>query len=62
MAMIREVSPGNCEIAQTIKAQVGARTMALDPRTHRLNQAAATSAPAAGKGPVFAMRPVRSWS
>ena len=47
LAVIREVSPGRYEVAKTIKTQVSAKTIALDPKTHRLYLAAATPAPAA---------------
>ncbi len=53
VAMIREASPGHYEVARTIKTQVSAKTIALDPKTHRLYLAAAmpeaAPAPAAGK-------------
>jgi len=36
VAIIRETSPGKYEVAKTIKTQVSAKTIALDPKTHRL--------------------------
>ena len=47
--MIREEAPGKYEVAKTIKTQVIAKTIALDPRTQRLYLSAATpdTAPAA---------------
>jgi len=48
VSVIREAAPGKFEVARTIKTQVSAKTIALDPRTHRLYLSAATpeSAPA----------------
>jgi len=42
VAIIRETSPGKYEVAKTIKTQVSAKTIALDPKTHRLYLSAAT--------------------
>jgi YVTN family beta-propeller protein len=52
MAIVREVSPGKYEVAKTVKTQIGAKTIALDPKTHRLYLAAATpeAAPTAEPG------------
>jgi YVTN family beta-propeller protein len=52
VAVVREASPGKYEVAKTIKTQVSAKTIALDPKTHRLYLAAATpqAAPAPGAG------------
>lgn len=36
VTVVREVSPGKFEVAQTVQTQRGARTMALDETTHRL--------------------------
>ena len=47
LTVIREQSPGRYEVAKTIKTQVSAKTIALDPKTHRLYLSAATPAPAA---------------
>jgi DNA-binding beta-propeller fold protein YncE len=52
VAVIREASAGKYEVAKTIKTQVSAKTIALDPKTHRLYLSAATpdtSPPEAGK-------------
>jgi len=45
VAVVREASPGKYEIAKTIKTQLSARTIALDPKTHRLYLSAATPDP-----------------
>jgi DNA-binding beta-propeller fold protein YncE len=51
LTIIREQSPGRYEIARTVKTQVSAKTIAMDPKTHRLYLSAATPAPApADKG------------
>jgi len=42
MTVVRELSPGRYEVAATVKTQVSAKTIALDPKTHRLYLAAAT--------------------
>ena len=42
VAVVRELSPGKYEVAKTIKTQVSAKTIALDPKTHRLYLSAAT--------------------
>ena len=44
LTVIREATPGRYEVAATIKTQVSAKTIALDPKTHRLYLAAATRA------------------
>ena len=51
VAVVREISPGRYEIARTITTQVSAKTIALDPKTHRLYLSAATpeSVAVAGK-------------
>jgi len=52
VAIVREASPGKYEVAKTIKTQVSAKTIALDPKTHRLYLSAATpdtTPPEAGK-------------
>jgi DNA-binding beta-propeller fold protein YncE len=46
LTIVRELSPGRYEVAKTIKTQVSAKTIAMDPKTHRLYLAAATPAPA----------------
>jgi hypothetical protein len=49
LTIIREEPPGKYEVAKTIKTQASAKTIAMDPKTHRLYLSAATpeSAPAA---------------
>ena len=47
VAVVREFSPGKYEIARTITTQVSAKTIALDPKTHRLYLSAATPEPSA---------------
>jgi len=49
LSVIREASPDKFAVVKTIKTQVSAKTIALDPRTHRLYLSAATAdtAPAA---------------
>jgi DNA-binding beta-propeller fold protein YncE len=42
LAVIRESSPGRYEVAKTIKTQVSAKTIAMDPKTRRLYLSAAT--------------------
>ena len=51
LTVIRELTPGQYEVAANIKTQVSAKTIALDPKTHRLYLSAATraAAPAAAK-------------
>jgi len=50
LTVVRELTPGRYEVAKTIKTQVSAKTIALDPKTHRLYLSAATPAPAATDG------------
>src|SRR5437764_7965775 len=45
VAVVRESGPGKDEVAKTIKTQVSAKTIALDPKTHRLYLSAATPEP-----------------
>jgi DNA-binding beta-propeller fold protein YncE len=45
VAIVREASPGKYEVAKTVKTQVSAKTIALDPKTHRLYLSAATPEP-----------------
>ena len=42
VTVAREVTPGKLVVVQTLQTQPSARTMALDPKTHRLYLAAAT--------------------
>jgi sugar lactone lactonase YvrE len=49
IAVVRALPSGEYELAKTIKTQVSAKTIALDPKSHRLYLSAATleAAPAA---------------
>ena len=51
VTVIGEAEPGQFKVVATIPTQATARTMALDPRTHRLYLSAATPAPAAAGTP-----------
>jgi DNA-binding beta-propeller fold protein YncE len=42
LTIIRETSPGRYEVAGNIRTQVSAKTIAMDPKTHRLYLSAAT--------------------
>ena len=42
VAVIREAKDGKYEVAKTIKTQVSAKTIALDPKSHRLYLSAAS--------------------
>jgi hypothetical protein len=42
VTIAREESPEKLVVAQTLNTQASARTMALDPKTHRIYLAAAT--------------------
>ncbi len=42
VTVVREQSPGTYEVARTVKTQISAKTIALDPKTHRLYLSAAT--------------------
>jgi DNA-binding beta-propeller fold protein YncE len=42
LTIVREKSPGQYEVAANIKTQVSAKTIAMDPKTHRLYLSAAT--------------------
>ncbi|HEV3164426.1 MAG TPA: YncE family protein, partial [Isosphaeraceae bacterium] len=46
LSIIRELSPGRYEVARTVKTQTSAKTLALDPKTHRIYLSAATFGPA----------------
>jgi DNA-binding beta-propeller fold protein YncE len=48
LTIIRARSQGEYEVAGTIKTQVSAKTIAMDPKTHRLYLSAATPAQAPG--------------
>jgi DNA-binding beta-propeller fold protein YncE len=47
LTVVREEEPGKFGVVATIPTQQGARTMAIDPKTHRIYLSAATPAPAA---------------
>jgi DNA-binding beta-propeller fold protein YncE len=36
LTVVRESSPGKFEVAETVATQIGARTMAIDPKTHNI--------------------------
>ncbi len=36
LTVVREASPGNFEVAETVTTQRGSRTMAIDPKTHHI--------------------------
>ena len=46
LAIVRQQSPGRYEVAKTVKTQVSAKTLALDPKSHRIYLSAATPDPA----------------
>ena len=46
LAIVKEQSPGHYEVVKTVKTQVSAKTLALDPKTHRIYLSAATPEPA----------------
>jgi DNA-binding beta-propeller fold protein YncE len=56
VAIVREASPGKYEVAKTVKTQVSAKTIALDPKTHRLYLSAATPEPPAANADKAAPR------
>jgi DNA-binding beta-propeller fold protein YncE len=45
LAVVREKSPGQYEVAKTVRTQVSAKTIAMDPKTHRLYLSAAKPEP-----------------
>jgi len=45
LTVVREVGTGKFEVAQTVPTQAGARTMALDPKTHNIFLATAKAKP-----------------
>ncbi|MGP0068873.1 MAG: YncE family protein [Isosphaeraceae bacterium] len=49
LTAVREESPGRFAVAATIPTQAGARTMTIDPKTHRIYLSAATPEPAAAR-------------
>jgi DNA-binding beta-propeller fold protein YncE len=42
LAIVKEQSPGHYQVVKTVKTQVSAKTLALDPKTHRIYLSAAT--------------------
>jgi hypothetical protein len=50
VSAVGETEPGKFAAISTIPTQAGARTMALDPKTHRLYLSSATVAPSANAG------------
>jgi DNA-binding beta-propeller fold protein YncE len=50
LSIIREETPGHYQVAKTVKTQVSAKTIAMDPKTHRLYLSAATPDPAPTEG------------
>ena len=48
LTVVKEEQPGQFGVVATIPTQQGARTMAIDPKTHRIYLSAATSAPSPG--------------
>ncbi len=49
LTIIRETTPGQYEVAANVKTQVSAKTIAMDPKTHRLYLSAATRMAAPAK-------------
>ncbi len=45
LTVVRESSPGKFEVAETVTTQAGARTMAIDPKTHNIYLPTAEFAP-----------------
>jgi DNA-binding beta-propeller fold protein YncE len=43
LTIVREKSPGQYEVAANIKTEVGAKTIAMDPKTHRLYLSSSTT-------------------
>jgi hypothetical protein len=50
VTVVGETGPDKYKVVSTIKTQAGARTMTLDPKTHRLYLSAASPAPAPAGG------------
>ncbi len=57
LTIIRETTPGQYEVATNVKTQVSAKTVAFDPKTHRLYLSAATRAAAPATPAKKAGRP-----
>jgi DNA-binding beta-propeller fold protein YncE len=51
ITVVREESPTEFEVVQTVETRPGARTMELDPKTHRLYTVTARFGPAPAAGP-----------
>ncbi|MGC9971987.1 MAG: YncE family protein [Bryobacteraceae bacterium] len=51
LTVVRESSPGKFEVAETVTTQRGARTMALDPKTHNIYLPTAEFGPAPAPTP-----------
>jgi DNA-binding beta-propeller fold protein YncE len=47
LTVVRETSPGKCEVVQTVQTPRGARTMGVDPTTHTVYLPTAEMSPAA---------------
>jgi DNA-binding beta-propeller fold protein YncE len=45
LTVVREASPGNFEVVETVTTQRGSRTMAIDPKTHNIYLPAAQFSP-----------------
>jgi len=54
LSIIEAESPGRYRVAKTVKTQVSAKTIDLDPKTHRLYLSAATAAPDPEPAPAVA--------
>jgi hypothetical protein len=52
VTIAREETPDKLVVVQTLRTQASARTMALDPKTHRIYLAAATFQPEDKKAPA----------
>ena len=59
LTIIREKTPGQYEVAANIKTQESAKTIAMDPKTHRLYLSAATRAATPAKSAVPAKKASR---
>jgi hypothetical protein len=57
LAVAREASAGKFEIVQTVKTEIGARTMGLDPKTHTLYLPTAEFSPPTKENPRPAAKP-----
>jgi hypothetical protein len=51
LTVVRESSPGKFEVAETVTTQRGARTMAIDPKTHNIYLPTAQFAPPSASTP-----------